>query len=411
MARQTRPLSPVEIKNTRAIDKAIVLYDGDGLELQITPSGSKLWRFRYYKPHSQKRGMMSFGSYPAVTLADARALRENARRLLAKFIDPLEEQRASQERARRVRENTFKNVAANWYELKKAAGLKPHTLQDIWNSLNRYVFPHIGEINIDELTAQQVIAALEPCRAGGKLETVKRMTQRINEVMDYAMNAGLIVANPAARVGRAFPRPVVRHRPALSPEQLPDLMRALSTASIRLQTRCLIEWQLLTMCRPAEASGARWCEIDMKAREWCIPEGRMKMQRLHIIPLSEQSMKLLEIMKPISQHGEFIFPALGHPKKPMSSQTANMALKRMGYKGLLVAHGMRAIASTVLNEAGFPPDVIESALAHMDINEVRRAYNRANYLEQRREMMAWWGNYVEQAATGRFGLSCLDKKS
>lgn len=410
MARQTRPLSPVEIKNTRAIDKAIVLYDGDGLELQITPSGSKLWRFRYYKPHSQKRGMMSFGSYPAVTLADARALRENARRLLAKFIDPLEEQRASQERARRVRENTFKNVAANWYELKKAAGLKPHTLQDIWNSLNRYVFPHIGEINIDELTAQQVIAALEPCRAGGKLETVKRMTQRINEVMDYAMNAGLIVANPAARVGRAFPRPVVRHRPALSPEQLPDLMRALSTASIRLQTRCLIEWQLLTMCRPAEASGARWCEIDMKAREWCIPEGRMKMQRLHIIPLSEQSMKLLEIMKPISQHGEFIFPALGHPKKPMSSQTANTALKRMGFKGLLVAHGMRAIASTALNEAGFPPDVIESALAHMDINEVRRAYNRANYLEQRREMMVWWGNYVDRAATGRFGLSCLDEK-
>lgn len=122
---------------------------------------------------------------------------------------------AQAEKTRRTRENTFKCVATNWYELKKAAGLKPHTLQDIWNSLNRYVFPHIGEIGIDELTAQQVIAALEPCRAGGKLETVKRMTQRINEVMDYAMNAGLIVANPVARVGRAFPRPVVRHRPSL----------------------------------------------------------------------------------------------------------------------------------------------------------------------------------------------------
>lgn len=410
MARQTRPLTATEVKNAKAADKAIVLYDGSGLELQITSSGSKLWRFRYYKPHSQKRAMMSFGSYPVVTLADTRVLRENARSLLAKYIDPLEEQRASQEKTRRTRENTFKSVATNWYELKKAAGLKPHTLQDIWNSLNRYVFPHIGEIGIDELTAQQVIAALEPCRAGGKLETVKRMTQRINEVVDYAMNAGLIVANPVARVRRAFPRPVVRHRPSLSPEQLPELMRALSVASIRLQTRCLIEWQLLTMCRPSEASGARWSELDMKAREWRIPEGRMKMQRQHIIPLSEQAMRLLEVMKPISQHGEFIFPALGHPKKPMNSQTANMELKRMGFKGLLVAHGMRAIASTTLNEAGFSPDVIESALAHMDTNEVRRAYNRANYLEQRRQMMVWWGNYVDRAATGRFGLSCLDEK-
>jgi hypothetical protein len=204
MARQTRPLTATEVKNARAADKATVLYDGSGLELQITSSGSKLWRFRYYKPHSQKRAMMSFGSYPAVTLADARVL-EKMPEVCWQNILIHSKNSASQEKTRRTRENTFKCVATNWYELKKAAGLKPHTLQDIWNSLNRYVFPHIGEIGIDELTAQQVIAALEPCRAGGKLETVKRMTQRINEVMDYAMNAGLIVANPVARVGRAFP--------------------------------------------------------------------------------------------------------------------------------------------------------------------------------------------------------------
>jgi len=174
---------------------------------------------------------------------------------------------------------------------------RAYTLNDIWRSLSKYVFPHIGSLSIASITTQQFIGALEPTRAAGKLETVKRLTQRINEVMDYALKSILVTTNPAARIDRVFEKPKVRHRPALRPEQMPDLMRALSVASIHRQTRCVIEWQLLTMTRPAEASSASWADIDFTAREWHIPAGRMKMKREHVIPLSPQALRLLKVMR------------------------------------------------------------------------------------------------------------------
>ncbi|ASY76836.1 integrase domain-containing protein [Pectobacterium polaris] len=404
MARQTKPLNNTEVKSAKSTDRAVTLYDGDGLELQVTPSGSKLWRFRYYKPFTRKRAMISLGAYPSVSLAEARKLREDARLLLSKDVDPQEHKQAEQSRQKNATENTFEKVAAEWFKTKESAGLATHTLNDIWRSMSKYVFPHIGSMPIANITAQRFIRALEPTHAAGRLETVKRLSQRINEVMDYALNSGLVSVNPAARIGRTFHKPKVKHRPALLPEQLPLLMKTLSFASIGRQTRCLIEWQLLTMTRPAEAAESRWDEIDFDAKEWRIPAGRMKMKREHIIPLSEQALGILEVMKPISKHRDYVFPGYRNPLEPMNSQTANMALKRMGFKDMLVAHGMRAIASTILNEKGFPPDVIEAALAHIDTNEVRRAYNRAQYLEQRREMMAWWGEHVESASYGKTSI-------
>ena len=409
MARQTKPLNNTEVKNSKATERATILYDGDGLELLVKTGGSKLWRFRYYKPITRKRAMISFGAYPAVSLSEARQLREDARLLLSKDIDPQEHKKTEQLRQKSATENTFQKVAAEWFKTKESAGLATHTLNDIWRSMSKYVFPHIGSMPIANITAQQFIGALEPTHAAGRLETVKRLSQRINEVMDYALNSGLVSVNPAARIGRTFHKPKVKHRPALPPEQLPLLMKTLAFASIGRQTRCLIEWQLLTMIRPAEASTTRWDEIDFDAKEWRIPAGRMKMKREHIVPLSEQALAILEVMKPISKHRDYVFPGYRNPLEPMNSQTANMALKRMGFKDLLVAHVMRAIASTVLNEKGFPPDVIEAALAHIDTNEVRRAYNRAQYLEQRREMMSWWGEYVEAASFGNSSISVIGK--
>ncbi|HHL3874804.1 TPA: tyrosine-type recombinase/integrase, partial [Klebsiella pneumoniae] len=165
-------------------------------------------------------------------------------------------------------------------------------------------------------------------------------------------------------------------------------------SNLSVSTRCLIEWQLLTLVRPSEASGARWVEIDLDAKLWTIPAERMKAKREHIVPLSPQALDILEVMKPISAHREHIFPSRNDPKRPMNSQTANAALKRIGYGGKLVAHGLRSIASTALNESNFNSDVIESALAHTDKNEVRKAYNRSIYLKQRVELMDWWGNFV-----------------
>lgn len=214
--------------------------------------------------------------------------------------------------------------------------------------------------------------------------------------MIYAVNTGLIDANPASGVGMAFEKPKKQNMPTLRPEELPKLMRSLIMSNLSVPTRCLIEWQLLTLVRPSEASGARWAEIDFDTMLWTIPAERMKANREHIVPLSPQALEILNVMKPISSHREHIFPSRNDPKMPMNSQTANAALKRIGYGGKLVAHGLRSIASTALNEQGFNPDVIEAALAHSDRNEVRKAYNRSIYLKQRIDIMNWWGIQVKK---------------
>ncbi|WP_407191736.1 integrase domain-containing protein [Citrobacter amalonaticus] len=287
----------------------------------------------------------------------------------------------------------FSTVAANWFQL-KSKSVTPDYAKDIWRSLEKDVFPAIGEIPVQQIKARTLVEALEPIKARGALETVRRLVQRINEIMIYAVNTGLIDANPASGVGMAFERPKKQNMPTLRPEELPKLMRALVMSNLSISTRCLIEWQLLTLVRPSEASGARWAEIDLDAKLWTIPAERMKAKREHIVPLSPQALDLLEVMKPISAHREYIFPSRNNPKLPMNSQTANAALKRIGYGGKLVAHGLRSIASTAMNEQGFNSDIIESTLAHVDKNEVRRAYNRSIYLTQRVELMQWWGKYV-----------------
>lgn len=247
---------------------------------------------------------------------------------------------------------------------------------------------------MQQIKARKLVEALEPIKARGTLETVRRLVQRINEIMIYAVNTGLIDANPASGIGMAFERPKKQDMPTLRPEELPQLIRTLTMSNLSIPTKCLIQWQLLTLVRPSEASGTRWVEIDFHSKLWNIPAERMKAKRQHIVPLSMQALSLLEIMKPISGNREFVFPSRNDPKQPMNSQTANAALKRIGYEGKLVAHGMRSIASTAMNEHGFNADVVEAALAHSDKDEVRRAYNRTTYLVQRQELMHWWGDWA-----------------
>ena len=256
-----------------------------------------------------------------------------------------------------------------------------------------------------KITAIKTIEVIQPIAAKGSLETVKRLCQRLNEVMVYSVNTGIIEQNPLAGIKEAFKTPVKQHLPTLKPEQLPTLMMALAVASIKITTRCLIEWQLHTMVRPGEAAGARWDEIDFENALWNIPGERMKRKKPHTVPLTEQSLTLLEVMKDLSHNSEFIFPSDRDPRKATHSQTANSALKRMGFHKQLVAHGLRSLASTILNEQGFDPDVIEAALAHVGKNEVRNAYNRAEYVERRKPVMLWWSEYVDKAATGNMSLT------
>ncbi|EIL8751461.1 tyrosine-type recombinase/integrase [Salmonella enterica] len=394
MARTTRPLTNTEVLRSKALEKDLTLHDGDGLFLIVKTSGKKLWRFRYQRPATKQRTMMGLGAFPALSLADARGLRADYLALLANGIDPQIQAEVAEEQQQIALDSIFSTVAANWFQL-KSKNVTPDYAKDIWRSLEKDVFPAIGEITVQQIKARTLVEALEPIKARGALETVRRLVQRINEIMIYAVNTGLIDANPASGIGMAFEKPKKQNMPTLRPEELPTLMRSLVMSNLSVPTRCLIEWQLLTLVRPSEASGARWEEIDLDAKLWTIPAERMKAKREHIIPLSHQALDILEIMKPISAHREHVFPSRNDPKQPMNSQTANAALKRIGYGGKLVAHGLRSIASTTLNEAGFNADVIEASLAHSDKNEVRRAYNRTTYLNKRIELMQWWGDYVE----------------
>lgn len=393
MARITRPLTNNEILKAKPRDKDFTLHDGDGLFLLVKTSGKKLWRFRYQRPNSTSRTNLSLGAYPALTLAAARQIRDQHLSLLAQDIDPQQQQEIVSEQRQIELDSVFSTVAANWFQL-KSKSVTPDYAKDIWRSLDKDVFPAIGEIPVQEIKARTIIEALEPIKARGALETVRRLVQRINEIMIYAVNTGLLDGNPASGVGMAFERPKKQNMPTLRPEELPNLMRTLVMSNLSVPTRCLIELQLLTLVRPSEASGARWEEIDLDAKLWTIPAERMKAKREHVVPLSPQALQVLGFMKSISEHREHVFPSRNDPKQSMNSQTANAALKRIGYGGKLVAHGLRSIASTAMNEAGLNPDVIESALAHADKNEVRRAYNRSTYLEQRVELMRWWGSYV-----------------
>ena len=344
------------------------------------------------------------GKFPDVSLVQARKATLNARELIAQGIDPQDERKRQQQSHKEIHEHTFLNVTTKWFEIKKDS-VTPNYASDIWRSLDLHIFPHISDTPVKSITAPEIIELLKPIEAKGSLETVKRLAQRLNEVMNFATNCGLIQANPLTGIKAAFKKPKKENMAALKPAELPELMAAVANASIKRTTRCLIEWQLHTMTRPSEASGAKWKEIDMEAKVWTIPAERMKKRREHRIPLTEQMIEVLDVIKPISGHREFIFPSDRAPNKPCSSQTANMALKRMGFAGRLVSHGLRSLASTALNEQGFDRDLIEAALAHVDGNQVRSAYNRTDYLERRRPMMCWWSGYIEEAAKGNLSVT------
>ncbi|MCK9777270.1 integrase domain-containing protein [Pseudomonas syringae] len=408
MPAQNLRLSDRQLKGVKPASKDYVLTYGDGLQLRVRSNGSLLWNFNYREPVTKKRINMGFGAYPELSLANARKKAVEARELLAQGIDPKVHRNTIIEAKRAETEHTFEKVALAWFELKKDS-VTPAYAEDIWRSLTLHVFPDMRTTPLSEVTAPMVIKLLRPIEAKGSLETVKRLSQRLNEIMTYGVNSGMIFANPLSGIRAVFKKPKKENMPALAPDELPELMMEIANASIKRTTRCLIEWQLHTMTRPAEAATTRWADIDFEKRIWTIPPERMKKRRPHTIPLTEQALALLETLKPHSGHREYVFPPDRNPRTHANNQTSNMALKRMGFQDRLVSHGMRSMASTILNEHGWEPELIEVALAHVDKDEVRSAYNRAAYIERRRPMMVWWSGYIEKAATGSLSASAINQ--
>ncbi len=313
--------------------------------------------------------------------------------MLAENIDPKDDRDKKEQEATNKLNDTLENVAANWFKIYKTK-VKERTADNCWNSLQTYIFPKLGQRAITDIRAKETIDIIQVVADKGSLELVSKLCQRLNAIMTFALNTGVAETNPLFGIKQAFEAPKVTHLPTIQPDELPDFLTKLTNSNIKLVTRYLIFWQLHTMVRSSEAAGAKWEEVDFINGIWVIPSERMKMNRQHVVPLTKQSLDILTAIKPISGDSEYIFPA-DQISRPINKEAANKALRKLGYKDKLVAHGLRSLASTTLNEQGFDPDVIETALAHMDKNEVRRAYNRAEYIARRRVMMEWWSNHIE----------------
>jgi integrase len=405
MAKIITPLTNTQVKQAKALEKEYTLADGDGLQLKVKPSGSKTWVLKYSKPFIKKRTNIGLGVYPEVSLAQAREKRKKYRELLAQDIDPKAYKDEEHLKEQEKYSNTLQVVAQNWFGIKEGA-ISSNYAKDIWRSLELHIFPSLGKYPVSKLNAPLVIAVLKKLAETGNLETVRRLAQRLNEIMTFAVNTGLIHSNGLSGIRAAFEKPIAQHMATIKPEELPELMQVLNRANLQIVTRALIEWQLHTMARSNEAAKAEWSEIDLENKLWVIPATRMKMKREHTIPLTKQMLAILTILENFKRpFCPYLFPSNRDPKKHIHTETVNKVLRRIGYQNRLVAHGFRALASTTLNEQEFNPDVVEAALAHVDKNAVRKAYNRAKYLKHRVELMTWWSDHIENSAKGSLSVT------
>lgn len=332
-----------------------------------------------------------------MSLAFARQQREEARVLVAQGIDP-KYNREEREQARRTEiENTFEAFSLQYLDIKSKTAVAS-TIKKRKETLNNYLLPAIGGMSVTDVKPAVMKRLLDPVYADGKVETVKRICIVANEIMRIAVTSGAIEFNPISDITKLYPAKKTNHNPHLAPEELPELVEALAKANITLTTRNLILWQLHTITRPGETAAAKWSQIDFDEKVWIVPVP--KMHKTHTVPLTPQMLAILEEMRPVSGHREYIFPADRDPKRHTHQQTANAALKRIGFKDRSTAHGLRGLASTTLNEHGFDGDLVESALSHEEENKVRRAYNHTDYLERRIPMMHWWSERIEQASKG-----------
>lgn len=275
MARQTTPLSAAEVKNAKPKSREFYLVDGLGLKLRILPSGNKNWLFNYIRPTNGKRTNLNIGRYPDVSLQNARKKAFAARELIAMGIDPKDEETRVKLARRAEADNTFLRIASDWFDVKKDR-IKPDTATDIWRSLERHILPEIANMPITAITAPRTIELLKPIEARGTLETVKRLTQRLNEIMTFATNSGLIHANPLTGIKAAFKKPKKQNMLTIAPDELPEFMRSLYSARMKFTTQHVIEWQLHTMTRPNESTQARWSEIDFETSTWILPPEKQR---------------------------------------------------------------------------------------------------------------------------------------
>ena len=401
-------VTDLEIRAAKPASRLVKLSDGGGLQLWITPDGAKRWRLAYRSGGSQK--LLAIGVYPATGLREARAAREEAKRLLAAGQDPLLVKRLAKATKATASANTFDAIAIELLDKKRRERKAPPTFEKFqW--LVGLARPAIGARPVSEITAPEVLAILRSAESRGKLETARRLRSTIGQVFRYAVSTGRADADPTGALKGALSAPTVQHRAAIiEPKAFGGLLRAISGYEGAPETRMALELISLTLVRPGELRAAEWTEFDLDAAVWSIPGEKMKMRRPHRVPLAARAVAILRELQTITGHGKFVFPSIRLPARCMSENTINGALRRLGFTGHeMTSHGFRSSASSMLNESGlWNSDAIERQLAHVDNDSVRRAYARADFWDERVRMMTWW---ADRCGELRCGGDTIAKKS
>jgi integrase len=397
-------LSEVVVRNLKPAEKARKYADSEGLFLFVNPTGTKSWRFRYR--YLGKEQELTFGTYPELSLLDARTKRLETRKLLATGKDPLAEKKEVKRIAIQNAKNTFKEIAKEWHELNKDNWSARHGIK-ILHRLEQHVFPVIGHKPIKEIDALDVLDnIIRVIEKNGHTEMSHRILNYCSAIFRLALLTKRVTYNPLADMRGILKPHKTKHYPTIKISGLPAFMQKLEAYNAPILHKLAIKMLLLTFVRSGELRKAKWEYFNFEKKLWCIPAELMKMRQEHIVPLADQTINLLHEIKKHSGGSEYLFPTRNVIKYPyMNENVINNIIKSkaMGYKGKLVAHGFRSLASTTLNELGVSPDVIEKQLAHEEQNKVRAAYNRAEYLQERTKMMQAWANYVDSIINGKSG--------
>lgn len=391
------PLTIVAINRARAIDKPVKLFDGGGLYLLVNPNGSRWWRFKYR--YLGKEKLLSLGTYPDVSLKDARDRRDQARKQLVSGIDPSEHRKAQKTALIATTENTFEAVAREWFAKNSPTWAAGHA-DKIIRRLERDVFPWLGGRPIADLTAPDLLAVLRRIESRGAIETAHRAQQNCSQVFRYSVATGRAQRDPTADLRGALTPVKERHHASITdPRRVGELMRVIDGYRGSFITKCALRLAPLFFVRPGELRKAEWAEFDLDGAEWRIPAERMKARVQHIVPLSTQAIAVLHELHGLTGEKTYVFPGVRTSGRPMSENTVNAALRRLGYsRDEMTGHGFRSMASTLLNEQGWHRDAIERQLAHAERNNVRAAYNFAEHLPERRRMMQAWADYLDKLA-------------
>lgn len=403
----TDKLTDTKIRLAKPAEKPYKLFDGGGLFLMVKPGGSKLWRLKYRFGGKEK--LLALGSYDkGHSLKKAREERDKARDQLLEGIDPGGAKKQEIVAKREQVENTFRAIALEWAENYGARWTQNHRKRVV-DSLEADAFPFIGDHLVQEITPPMILELVRAVESRNALDVASRVLQRTTAVFRYAIQTGRATYNPAAEMKGVLKTRRVEHRAAISQAELPKFFKKLESYPGNPTTKLGLKLIVLTFVRTGELRSARWEEFDCEQREWRIPAERMKMRSPHIVPLSSQALTVLEELRSLTGNLDLLFPSRRHQEKPISENTMLFTLYRLGYHKLATVHGFRALASTILNETGFRPDVIERQLAHAERNKVRAAYHRSEYLEERRKMMDWWGSYIESVGNDQKVIPILNQ--